>query len=36
VTLVDLIGHSPDEADAVVLACHGMLHAQSRPRVGAR
>lgn len=26
VTLVELIGHSPDEADAVVLALHGLLH----------
>ena len=25
-TLVELIGHSPDEADALVLACHAMLH----------
>lgn len=25
-TLVEIIGHSPDEADAVVLALHGMLH----------
>lgn len=25
-TLVELIGHSPDEADAVVLAVHAMLH----------
>jgi hypothetical protein len=24
--LVDIIGHSPDEADAFVLAVHGMLH----------
>jgi len=26
VTLVDLIGHSPDEADALVLMVHGLLH----------
>lgn len=26
VTLIDLIGHSPDEADAFVLAVHGLLH----------
>lgn len=32
VTLVDLIGHSPDEADALVLAVHGLLH---RHRTGA-
>lgn len=25
-SLIDLIGHSPDEADALVLAVHGMLH----------
>lgn len=25
-TLVELIGHSPDELDALVLACFGMLH----------
>ena len=34
-SLVDLIGHSPDEADALVLMIHAMLH-QSKPvRVGA-
>ena len=26
VSLVELIGHSPDEADALVLGVHGMLH----------
>lgn len=26
VSLVDLIGHSPDEADSLVLAVHGLLH----------
>lgn len=25
-TLTELIGHSPDEADSFVLACHAMLH----------
>lgn len=25
-TLIQIIGHSPDEADSVVLAIHGMLH----------
>lgn len=35
VTLIELIGHSPDEADALVLAIHGMLHASKKPRVGA-
>lgn len=32
-TLTELIGHSPDEADAVVLAVHAMLHRESRPKV---
>jgi hypothetical protein len=35
VTLVELIGCSPDEADAVVLACHGMLHKGIRSHAGA-
>lgn len=35
-TLVELIGHSPDEADAVCLAVHAMLHKGSRARAGAR
>lgn len=35
VTLVELIGHSPDEADALVLAVHGMLHAKRKPTAGA-
>jgi hypothetical protein len=35
-TMVELLGASPDEFDSVCLACHGMLHAQARPRVGAR
>jgi len=34
-TLVDLIGHSPDELDAVVLAVHGMLHPVTPVVVGA-
>jgi len=33
-TLVELIGHSPDEADAVVLACHAMLHRAPVSRAG--
>lgn len=36
VTLMDLIGCSPDEADALVLALHGMLHKVKRPVAGAR
>jgi hypothetical protein len=35
VCLIDLIGHSPDEADAVVLAFHAMLHKTSKPKAGA-
>lgn len=34
ITLVDMIGHSPDEADAVVLACHGMWHAKKVSQAG--
>jgi hypothetical protein len=34
-TLVKLIGHSPDEADATVLAVHGMLYKQRRRLAGA-
>lgn len=33
-TLVDLIGHSPDEADSLVLAIHGLLHKVVRTRAG--
>lgn len=33
-TLVELIGNSPDEADAVVLACHAMLHRAPVSRAG--
>jgi hypothetical protein len=33
-TLVDIIGCSPDEADATVLAVHGMLHKKHRARAG--
>lgn len=33
-TLEELIGHSPDELDAVCLAIHGMLYDDSRPKVG--
>lgn len=34
-TLVDLIGCSPDEADAFVLAVHGMVNKVRRVRIGA-
>jgi hypothetical protein len=34
VTLVELIGHSPDEADAVVLAIHGLLKPEHRRVAG--
>lgn len=33
-TLTELMGCSPDEADAVVLAVHGMLHEDARPTAG--
>lgn len=33
-TLTELIGHSPDEADAVVLAAHGLLHRPYKARAG--
>ena len=33
-TLMDLVGHSPDEADALVLACHAMLHKGTRTIAG--
>lgn len=33
-TLVELIGHSPDEADAFVLAVHAMLARDRRPKAG--
>ncbi len=32
--LTDMIGHSPDEADAVVLAVHAMVHKAKRTTVG--
>ena len=32
--LIELIGHSPDEADALVLAVHGMLHKPIRQTAG--
>jgi hypothetical protein len=35
VTLVKILGCSPDEADAVVLACHGMLHKPRLSKAGA-
>ena len=34
-TLVEMIGHSPDEADAYVLAIHGMLHKSKRAQARA-
>ena len=34
-TLIDLIGRSPDEADAVVLAVHAMIHKSHVVMVGA-
>lgn len=34
-TLTELIGHSPDEADALVLAIHAMLHEKSTVKAGA-
>jgi hypothetical protein len=34
-SLTQIIGHSPDEADALVLALHGLLHDVKRSRVGA-
>lgn len=33
-TLVDLLGASPDEFDAVMLAVHGMQQGDNRPRAG--
>lgn len=34
-TLIDLIGHSPDEADSLVLAIHAMCHKSTRMTAGA-
>jgi hypothetical protein len=34
-TLMDLIGRSPDEADAVALAVHGMIHKSHVVAIGA-
>jgi hypothetical protein len=35
-TLTELIGHSPDEADALALAVHAMLHpGERKPTAGA-
>jgi hypothetical protein len=34
-TLVELIGHSPDKADALVLAVHGLLHKAKQMVAGA-
>lgn len=33
-TLIDLCGHSPDEADSLVLAVHAMLHRPARAKAG--
>jgi len=32
-TLTEIIGRSPDEADSLVVAVYGMLHAKKRPKV---
>lgn len=34
VTLIDLIGHSPDEADSLAIAIYGMVHKKARPVAG--
>lgn len=34
-TMIDIIGHSPDEADSLVLAVHDMLHPLTRGVIGA-
>ena len=34
-TLIEMIGHSPDEADAAVLAYHAMTHKPTRIMAGA-
>ena len=34
-TLVEMIGHSPDEADSLVLAYHILNHKQSKTVIGA-
>ena len=33
-TLTEMIGHSPNDADALVLAVHGMLHKPQRTKAG--
>lgn len=35
ITLVEIVGHSPDEADSLVLAVHGMLHPSEPALAGA-
>lgn len=35
-TLIEIVGHSPDEADALVLAVHALLHRQPPPKASAR
>ena len=34
-TLTDLIGHSPDELDSLMLATHAMLHKGTKSSAGA-
>jgi hypothetical protein len=33
-TLVELVGHSPDRADSLALACWSMLNKVKRPKAG--
>lgn len=33
-TVVELVGHSPDESDALVLAVYGMIESKRRPKAG--
>ena len=33
-TLTEMIGHSPDEADALALAVHAMFHCPKKPKAG--
>jgi hypothetical protein len=35
VTLIELIGHSPDEADALALAMYGLVNKKRKPTAGA-
>jgi len=34
VTLIDIVGHSPDEADSVALAVHSMIHSPQKVVIG--